>query len=185
MLKQRMTKLEQWFQNSLIRQDLSVTRMEDKTMRKLSLRRGVFILLLCISVLSMVVVTANAIETRKTYVSYPQNESGQTFGSGLHSEFDNIEKPDLIQAAGIDGTEGYVLKSDLYGTGPLHKPQNEEEVFIYMEQLDALIEEAKARGDKYVYTIPLYKSDGITIIGEFGISIPLENPQLETQGDLG
>ena len=152
-------------------------------MRKLSLRRGVFVLTLCVCVLSMVVVTANAIETKRTYISYPKNENGQTFGSGLHSEYDSIEKPDLIQAACIDGTEGYVLKSDLYGTGPLHKPQNEEEVSVYMEQLDALIEEAKARGDKYAYTIPLFESDGITIIGEFGISIPIEIPNLEMQGD--
>ena len=115
---------------------------------------------------------------------YQVNKNGQTYGSGLHDDYDMIEKPDLIHAIGIDGIEGYVLSADLYGTGPLHKPQNGDEVFEYMEQMDELIKDAQARGDAYMYTIPLYDSDGMTVIGEFGIPIPIEFSQPLQSGGM-
>ena len=64
---------------------------------------------------------------------FPVNENGQTYGSGLHPACDTIEKPDLIQEIGIDGTEGYVMRTDFEDTGPLDRPQNEEEALVYME----------------------------------------------------
>ena len=82
------------------------------------------------------------------------------------------ENIDLIPAIGIEGVEGYVLRSDLDGTGPLDKPHNPDEALIYMEQLEALVEDAETRGDDYIYYIPLYASDGTTVIGKFGISAP-------------
>jgi len=82
------------------------------------------------------------------------------------------EKTDLIPAIGIEGIEGYVLRSDLDGTGPLDKPHNPDEALVYMEQLEALVKDAETRGDDYIYYIPLYASDGTTVIGKFGISAP-------------
>jgi hypothetical protein len=100
------------------------------------------------------------------------NENGQKYGSALFDDPYITDRPDLILAEGIDGTIGYVLKEDLHGGGPIGKPKNPEEAAAYMDQLNALADEARTRGDEYLYTIPLYASDGNTVIGEFGISIP-------------
>ena len=96
---------------------------------------------------------------------FPVNENGQTFGSGGYG----ADNPDLVLAYGIDGTLGYVLRTDIDGTGPLEKPNNPDEALAYMEELDKLAAEARARGESYIYTIPLYASDGRTVIGEFGV----------------
>jgi len=80
------------------------------------------------------------------------NEFGQTYGT-----LDSIEHlgeiPDLIKAMGVDGTVGYVYKDELYP--PLGNTP---------EEALKLQAERDARGE---YTIPLYESDGKTIIGEF------------------
>lgn len=86
---------------------------------------------------------------------FPKNESGLSYGSATHATSPDNE-PDLIEAWGIDGTLGYVLKSDLYGK----KPKNPEEAITMMKQ------QQKA-GDR---AIPLYESDGKTVIGTFIIN---------------
>lgn len=88
--------------------------------------------------------------------SFLINENGQTFGSSLYCTSPEAE-PDLVQAMGIDGTEGYVLKKDLDG----EEPKTPEEALI-MEKAE------KALGGR---TIPLYAVDGKTVIGEFKIGI--------------
>jgi len=40
-----------------------------------------------------------------------------------------------------------------------------------MEIYDRLVDIARAKGEQYLYYIPLYSSDGETIIGRFGIDI--------------
>jgi len=85
------------------------------------------------------------------------------------------ENTDLIPAIGIEGTTGYILRSDLDGAGHLDKPHNPDEAIEYMEQLESLVKDAETRGDDYIYYIPLYASDGITVIGKFGISNPSLN----------
>ena len=65
-------------------------------------------------------------------------------------------------------TKGYVYYADL----ERDTPQNPEEAKEYMERLDTLIREANERGDRYLWYIPLYASDGVTVIGSFGISNP-------------
>lgn len=109
---------------------------------------------------------------------FPTNASGQTYGSGGFG----ANNPDLILATGIDGTTGYVLSSDLEGAGPLDRPNNPEEAMEYMRQLEELENEARARGVNYLYSIPLYASDGQTIIGQFGVgNVPPPHPQDETE----
>jgi hypothetical protein len=147
-------------------------------MKRTLLRRGAYIALVCAGVLAALLVPAFT-KSSGGYIDYPVNDNGQTYGSGLHSEFEDAEAPDLIFAVGVDGTEGYVLKTDLEGTGPLAKPQNPDEALAYMEQLEELANEAAARGDKYVYYIPLYESDGTTVIGQSGVSMP-EMPNSDT-----
>ena len=108
---------------------------------------------------------------------FPVNDRGQTFGSGGYG----IDSPDLILATGIDGTFGYVLSTDLHSYGPgLDEPQSPEEALIYMKQFEELVKDAQARGDVYVYYIPLYDSDGQTIIGEFGMgTVPPTQPPID------
>jgi len=69
----------------------------------------------------------------------------------------NIE-PILIKANGVGGVEGYVRKSDLYNEK--NQPQNPEEAIVYMKEYK----------QNKVRVIPLYDSDGKTIIGTYEIS---------------
>lgn len=78
------------------------------------------------------------------------------------------EYSQLIAAIGINGVNGYVYYSDLYG----NQPNTPEEAVQYMENLDAEIAAAKLAGQEFLRYIPLYDADGITIIGEYGISYP-------------
>ncbi|WP_156946533.1 hypothetical protein [Desulfitibacter alkalitolerans] len=82
---------------------------------------------------------------------YRVNEYGQTYGSSLFAVSFETE-PDLILAKGIDGTLGYVYATDLYG----EEPKNPEEALA--------MQKANAGKDR---VIPLYASDGKTIIAEF------------------
>ena len=86
--------------------------------------------------------------------NFPQNESGETYGSGRGvSPYE--KEPDLINAEGIDGTIGYVRAAELDG----EEPKSPEE---------ALAQQAK----ETVRYVNLYKSDGKTIIGKFKIGAP-------------
>lgn len=83
------------------------------------------------------------------------NSSGETFGSSLFIA--NIEdEPDLILARGIDGTEGYVKKSDLY-----------EDM---AESPEAAVMLMNSKSSNRVRIIPLYDSEGKIIIGQFEIT---------------
>ena len=86
---------------------------------------------------------------------YKINENRQTYGTIEYAS--NIEEcPDLIAAIGDDGTEGYVLASELSGVRP------------------ASPEEALALNNKIWDTreINLYASDGRNVIGKFTIWPP-------------
>lgn len=72
------------------------------------------------------------------------NANGQTYGKTT-----NDYTPDLIAAVGADGTHGYVSDSELSGVGR-------------RKSLDDVVTDIPA-------SIPLYASDGVTVIGEFPI----------------
>lgn len=99
--------------------------------------------------------------------AYKVNNSGQTYGN-VDPNIAPVDQvfPELIAAIGIDGTEGYVYASDLDG----EQPSSPEEAIKYMENLDKATAAAKAAKQEYLRYIPLYKSDGVTVIGQFGIS---------------
>ena len=86
--------------------------------------------------------------------NYRLNESGQTYGS-VDTNVPPEEQvlPELISAIGIDGTRGYVYSSDLSG----EQPRNPAEALEYMEKL-------RTEG---LRSIPLYASDGVTVLGWF------------------
>ena len=80
---------------------------------------------------------------------YPVNANGQTYGAMRPSLY---EVPDLIAVQATNGKTGYCLKGDLM---PPHTASTPEEV--------AEENERNLKG----YTIPVYKSDGVTQIGVF------------------
>ena len=100
---------------------------------------------------------------------YQRNKNGFTYGTMEAVAKDPlVEAPDLIACAGIDGTIGYCYKADLDG----EQPSNPEEAIKYMEELNKQIAIAIKNGEVFLRYIPLYDSDGETVIGKFGISIP-------------
>lgn len=74
------------------------------------------------------------------------NSRGETYGSGYFN--DGL---DLIRAIGVNGVEGYVRSSDLYGSSP------------------ATPEEAIARNDAGAFTIPVYDAEGVQVIDSFAV----------------
>lgn len=86
-------------------------------------------------------------------MNYPKNKNGQTYGSAADATSPETE-PDLIQAEGVDGTVGYVLKKDLDG----EQPKTPEEAIV--------IQNSRPPGG---YDYPLYDVDGKTVIGVFHI----------------
>ena len=80
------------------------------------------------------------------------NQNGETYG------LDDDQRPDLILATGVDGTDGYIKLKDLNKD----QPNNPEEAVAYMEKI-------KNSAPK---NIPLYDVDGKTVIGEFKIDKP-------------
>lgn len=89
-------------------------------------------------------------ETLTAEGTYPANARGQTYGSTELSGIVGCE-PDLIAAVGIDGTEGYVLKTDV-------RPE-----FRSCAEIEAYQRAMDARTD---CTIPLYDAEG-SEIGRF------------------
>ena len=89
---------------------------------------------------------------KETY-KYPVNEYGQTYGSALYATSPD-NGPDLIWAAGVDDTLGFVCESDLIG----ELAKNPEEAAAMMER------------PQEPRSIPLYDVYGKTVIGEFIVS---------------
>ena len=82
---------------------------------------------------------------------FETNAAGETFGSALGAEID----PDLILASGVDGVVGYVRAADLNGPD-FSSP---EEALRYQEEHGLLSGQDRE--------VPLYDSDGKTVIGTF------------------
>ncbi|MGG1660856.1 hypothetical protein [Brevibacillus sp. NRS-1366] len=97
------------------------------------------------------VFTLNHAANADSASNYPFNEQGQTYGPVPHSS-KSTHLPDLISATGENGVVGYVKATDL---DP--KVSSPEEAIAYQKSIEAI-------GYK---SVPLYKSDGKTVIGEF------------------
>lgn len=113
-------------------------------------------------------VGARALPISSEKVQYRINESGQTYGSIDPMMNPEQEPPQLIAAIGVDGTNGYVKHDDLNK----NQPTNPDEAIKYMEKLETAVGKARNSGSEYSELIPLYDSDGETIIGQFRISYP-------------
>ncbi|MCL2577046.1 MAG: hypothetical protein FWE27_03220 [Defluviitaleaceae bacterium] len=143
-------------------------------MRKKFIKNGIFAFCLSLGLI-FGLLFANIVSAFNTEVVYKRNDNGQTFGT-IEASVNNrqIERPDLISAVGIDGTIGFVSRADLDG----ERPSNPEEAMRYMEELNRQATETliglERGGSAFLRYIPLYESDGVTVIGKFGISFPDE-----------
>lgn len=89
--------------------------------------------------------------TEKNVSDYRTNEQGMTYGHGPYPT-GLSQEPDLIQAVGEDGIVGYVKASDM---DPSFSTPTEAISFQESKKLTEF------------KTIPMYESNGKTIIGEF------------------
>ena len=113
---------------------------------------------------------------------WPWNEAGETYGNILEGRGGELMFPDLSRVDGTaillpDGsrdpdTVGYIRKSEDDPYMGLRPPASPEDALRYDEELLALAREAQAEGRDYVYAIPVYLEDGVTVIGKFGIGQP-------------
>lgn len=81
---------------------------------------------------------------------YQVNENGETFGVSIIQAPE--DEPDLIAAIATNGNEGYVRSADFLDE--IAPPSGDASEIIIPE----------------VYSIPVYKSDGTTVIGEFRVN---------------
>ena len=110
-------------------------------------------------------------DSDETDIEVDNYELGELFYSKSHLPIKQKEpEANLIPAIGINGVEGYVYESDIYG----EQPNTPEEALEYMKSLNTEILVSKKEEQEYLRYIPLYKNDGVTIIGKFGISYPEE-----------
>ena len=103
----------------------------------------------------LVQVISKTIDTIRGY--FETNDYGQTYGTYIDKGDGDLQEPDLIAVVGLNNVEGYVKKSDLYNEE--NQPENPDEAQIYMEEIET-------EGSR---TIPIYKKDGKTVIGEYKI----------------
>ena len=101
---------------------------------------------------------------------FPKNERGETYGPIRIGDDGLIEiYPDLVQTAGIspEGEQitGYVRQFDLDNGSPLGNPRNPGEAIAYNAAMEELRREALEEGRDYLYALPLYAEDGVTVIG--------------------
>lgn len=89
--------------------------------------------------------------TLKSITMYEVNDIRLTYGSDYYA--DEEESPDLVQVIGLNGEEGYVYSKDLESD---------------INSLEEAIEYARA--EHYDYEIPVYESDGKTVIDSFKIT---------------
>ena len=85
-------------------------------------------------------------DTKRGY--FKTNVNGETYGTFINGDNGEMFDPDLIEAIGKDNVEGYVRYEDVFGHDNEYDPENPNERI----------------------SIPLYKVDGTTVIGEFIIT---------------
>ena len=103
---------------------------------------------------------------------YPVNERGETYGGIMDSNGVTL-CPDLEAAVGYtpegEQIQGYVRQFDLNNGGPVQHPRNPAEAIAYTAAMEELRREALEEGRDYLYALPLYDRDGVTVIGFFPV----------------
>lgn len=94
---------------------------------------------------------------------WPRNSRGESYGPECLKEITGSE-PDLVSAEGIDGTLGYIRRSDMWDSRfGIRTPEDAEAYMAFITAVGA-------------YTIPLYNAEG-EVIGEFPVSGGTPNAQ--------
>ena len=88
---------------------------------------------------------------------YPRNAHGQTYGSAAKATTPHNE-PDLILVVATNGKTGYAKRADLEPASPANPAQA------------VAAQKANAADGAVRAPIPVYESDGTTIIGQFAFS---------------
>lgn len=89
---------------------------------------------------------------------YPKDAKGLTYGSAVQAN-SPANEPDLIQVYATNGKTGYVYRTQL-------EPQSDP-----TSPAQAVAEQnARAAHAAVIKTIPVYASDGTTVIGSFSMS---------------
>ena len=105
---------------------------------------------------------------------FPKNERGETYGPIWIGD-DRLTTicPDLVQTYGRtpEGEEilGYIRVFDEYNGGPVPHPRDPGEAIAYTAAMEELRREALEEGRDYLYALPLYDKDGVTVIGYFPV----------------
>jgi hypothetical protein len=104
------------------------------------------------------------------------NEYGQTYGPGFARP-----TPDLVLVGLRDGVTGYIYSKDMHSD----EAKNPEEAVARMKKLRDLLAKAKEKDPStdhvVIRTLPVYKSDGKTVVGTWEIvyTDPSTNPTHE------
>ena len=138
------------------------TRITKSIVLVVSLSAGILVgLFLSVSVFSNVSArAATTAPSTTTSVAYPQNAQGETYGISPQTAHSEDQEPDLIAAVGVDGVKGYVKKADL----DKDMAKSPEEAVAIMKQRESL------KTTNTYEEIPLYASDGKTVVGKFRLS---------------
>jgi len=104
--------------------------------------------------------------SEKVTPDFKTNKLGETYGNAtLASTFEDW--PDLVEAVGDNGIEGYIRVSESFGEAP----SSPEEAIRLQE-----IQSKKRSAER---TISLYAKDGVTVLDAFTIGNDDENVQFE------
>ena len=126
-------------------------------------------IILCVFCLCIIVslTAGSGFAGRNEKPAFSVNENGQTYGSDMKIE-DPQAAPDLISILASNGKEGYAYKEDLYA---LEYYLTEEKALENSKiQTEIFKKAAKKNPDVMIvpwHSIPVYESDGKTIIGEY------------------
>ena len=144
--------------------------------------------LVCIAVIAILIVSSfaaalafSAREAEKPAdYTWPVNQNGETYGYIYFDDEKGVQyNPDLERVGGAaiilaDGstdqeTEGYIRRTEKDPYMGLEPPRSSEDALRYDHELLELAYNAKANGHDFVFYIPVYASDGVTIVGSYGI----------------
>jgi hypothetical protein len=131
--------------------DMIISTAEERELRSLNCAGGMF------------PTNRNSTENRLLAEQrFSVNENGQTYGSSMGLPLE--QHPDLISVMASRGSDGYVYFEDT----------NHEGLIFTLEELRRLNEQ----GIFYI-AVPVYAYDGVTIVGEYRITLDAGNVIME------
>lgn len=83
---------------------------------------------------------------------FPVNDLGLTYGSLYEAGEKGLPEPDLIRVQGVEGIVGYIYNQELKEVSSIASP---DEAIAFMERGSA--------------SLPVYQSDGVTVVDEYEV----------------